>query len=157
MNKKSYTLTQSGVDKLNEELNHLKNVKRNENLLALKEAREQGDLSENADYSAARNEQAVIETRILEIQNILKNVNIISASVKNKDINIGNKVHLRFLDTMEEKNLHLVGILEADPFVDKISIESPIGQSIQGCKIGDKVVVKTETGKNFTVEILKIE
>jgi transcription elongation factor GreA len=157
MNKKSYTLTQSGVDKLNEELNHLKNVKRNENLLALKEAREQGDLSENADYSTARDEQAAIETRILEIQNILKNVNIISIPVKNKEINIGNKVFLRFLDTMEEKKLHLVGVLEADPFMNKISIESPIGQSIQGCKIGDQVVVKTETSKIFTVEIIKIE
>ncbi|MDV3205302.1 MAG: transcription elongation factor GreA [Weeping tea tree witches'-broom phytoplasma] len=157
MHKKNYKLTQSGMDKLTKELDYLTNVKRNENLESLKEAREQGDLSENADYSAARSEQIVIETRILEIKNILKNVQIINHSSENQEINIGNIVHLQFLDNMKERTLHLVGVFETDPFANKISIESPIGQGIQGHKIGDIVSIKTETNRNFKVKILKIE
>ncbi|MDO8168250.1 transcription elongation factor GreA [Candidatus Phytoplasma melaleucae] len=157
MHKKNYKLTQSGMDKLKKELDYLTNVKRNENLESLKEAREQGDLSENADYSAARSEQIVIETRILEIKNILKNVQIINHSSENQEINIGNIVHLQFLDNMKERTLHLVGVFETDPFANKISIESPIGQGIQGHKIGDIVSIKTETNRNFKVKILKIE
>ncbi|WP_323847742.1 MAG: transcription elongation factor GreA [Phytoplasma sp.] len=157
MNKKNYELTKLGVDKLKEELEYLKNVKRNENLEALKEAREQGDLSENADYSAARDEQAFIETRILEIQNILKNVKIIDTSNQNKDINIGKTVTIQFLHDMSKQTLHLVGFLEVNPFNHKISIESPIGQSLKGHKEGDQVLVKTETSKSFKVNILKVE
>ncbi|WP_341266537.1 transcription elongation factor GreA [Candidatus Phytoplasma fraxini] len=157
MNKKNYELTQSGIDKLKEELEYLKNVKRNENLEALKEAREQGDLSENADYSAARDEQAFIETRILEIQNILKNVKIIDTSNKNKEINIGKTVTIQFLHDNRQQTLHLVGFLEVNPFANKISIESPIGQSLKSHQEGDQVLVKTETGKSFQVNILKVE
>lgn len=156
-NKKNYELTQSGVDELKAELEHLINVKRHENLESLKEAREQGDLSENADYNAARDEQAFIESRILEIQNILKNVKIINTYSTNKEINIGKTVTLQFLDSMTEKTLHLVGVLEVNPFKNKISIESPIGQSIQGYQEGDQVLVKTELGKSFKVNILKVK
>ncbi|MFR0368010.1 transcription elongation factor GreA [Candidatus Phytoplasma palmae] len=157
MNNKMYYLTQAGIDKLKEELEYLKNVKRNENLESIREAREQGDLSENADYSAARNEQAIIESRILEIQNILKNAIIISTSSKNKEINLGKTVHLRFNHNMEEKILQLVGILEVDPFLNKISIESPLGQAIKGHNEGDEIMFKTETGKKIKVKILKVE
>ncbi|PQP79964.1 transcription elongation factor GreA [Candidatus Phytoplasma phoenicium] len=158
MNKKVFELTQTGVDKLKQELEYLKNVRRKENLVALKEAREQGDLSENADYSAARDEQAHIEARILEIQNILKNVKIIYTSSENKKIYIGKTVYLKFLNISEPNQLvNLVGALEADPFENKISIDSPLGQSLKGCEVGDQVLVKTEKGKNFKVEILKIE
>ncbi|MEZ0180099.1 transcription elongation factor GreA ['Camptotheca acuminata' phytoplasma] len=155
--KKNYELTQSGLDKLKEELDYLKNVKRNENLAAIKEAREQGDLSENADYSAARDEQVFIESRITEIKNILKNVQIIKTSDNNKEINIGKKVLIQFLDNMKEEYIQLVGVLEVNPFDNKISIESPIGQSLQGYKEGEQVLVKTETGKSFKVNILKVE
>ncbi|MBP3059180.1 transcription elongation factor GreA [Texas Phoenix palm phytoplasma] len=157
MDNKMYYLTQSGIDKLKEELEYLKNVKRNENLESIREAREQGDLSENADYSAARNEQAIIESRILEIQNILKNAIIINTSSKNKEINLGKTVHLRFNHNMEEKSLQLVGILEVDPSLNKISIESPLGQAIKGYREGDEVLFKTETGKKIQVTILKVE
>ncbi|MDV3198170.1 MAG: transcription elongation factor GreA [Vigna little leaf phytoplasma] len=157
MMKKIFELTQSGVDKLKDELYYLKNIRRKDNLEALKEAREQGDLSENADYSAARDEQAQIELRILEIQNILKNVKIINTSNQNKEIYIGKTIHLRFLNSDKTELIFLVGALEVDPFVNKISIESPLGQSLKGRKVGDQVLVKTETGKNFKVEILKVE
>ncbi|MDV3167031.1 MAG: transcription elongation factor GreA [Vigna little leaf phytoplasma] len=157
MMKKFFELTQSGVDKLKDELYYLKNIRRKDNLEALKEAREQGDLSENADYSAARDEQAQIELRILEIQNILKNVKIINTSNQNKEIYIGKTIHLRFLNSNKTELIFLVGALEVDPFVNKISIESPLGQSLKGRKVGDQVLVKTETGKNFKVEILKVE
>ncbi|MDC9031878.1 transcription elongation factor GreA [Columbia Basin potato purple top phytoplasma] len=157
MKTKNYELTKSGVDKLKEELEYLKNVKRNENLEALREAREQGDLSENADYRAARDEQSFIESRILEIQNILKNVKIIYASDQNKEIHIGKTVTLQFLDDMRQQTIYLVGIFEVNPFMNKISIESPMGQSLKGYKEGDQVVIKSDTGKTFKVKILKVE
>ncbi|WCA22449.1 transcription elongation factor GreA [Candidatus Phytoplasma oryzae] len=155
--KKVFELTETGVEKLKTELEYLKNTKRNENLEILKSSREYGDLRENAEYSSARDEQASIENRILKIQNILKNVKIIKNSDENKTVDIGKKVSLRFLNKMEDKILYLVGFLEADPFTNKISIDSPLGQSIRGANKGDIVLVRTETGKNFKVEILKIE
>ncbi|QTX02664.1 transcription elongation factor [Candidatus Phytoplasma luffae] len=157
MNQKKYELTQSGLDKLKSELDYLKNVKRNENLKALKEAREQGDLSENADYSAARNEQSFIESRILEIQNILKNVTIINASDGDGRINIGKKVWIKFHNDNKEQYLELVGVLEVDPFENKISMESPLGQSLKGHLEGDQISFKTDTGKIFNIEILKVD
>lgn len=105
MNNKIYELTQSGISKLKKELLFLKEVKRKENLEALKEAREQGDLSENADYDAARNEQALIEYRIAEIQNILKNVRVVKVS-KDKEIGIGKKISLELLSLGKKKKLN---------------------------------------------------
>lgn len=154
--KKQYELTQAGVDKLKEELEVLKDVKRAENLQALKEAREQGDLSENADYDAARNEQARIEARIAEIEVILKNVKIIRSNDDASSINIGKRVELKFVDKNQVHTYDLVGTIEADPRQGKISIESPLGKSIKGREKGEVVVVKSETGRNFTVEILNI-
>ncbi len=153
--KKIYELTQAGVDKLKEELKDLKDVKRKENLEALKEAREQGDLSENADYDAARNEQARIESRILEIETILKNLKIIKTS-DDSAVNIGKTIKLKFVEKNQEKEFQLVGTIEADPINGKISIESPLGKSIRGHEKGDVIMVKSETGKNFHVEILEI-
>ncbi|WP_334330970.1 transcription elongation factor GreA [Candidatus Phytoplasma prunorum] len=154
--KKIYELTQSGALKLKEKLKYLKEIKRIENLKALKEAREQGDLSENADYDAARNEQALIENNILEIQTILKNVKIIK-SLKNKEVNIGKIVELNFLENNIKKSFHLVGILETDPSLNKISIDCPLGKGIRGHQVGEKITIQSETGKNFQVEILKVE
>ncbi|CCV64275.1 Transcription elongation factor GreA [Alteracholeplasma palmae J233] len=153
--KKVYELTQAGVDKLKEELIELKDVKRKENLEALKEAREQGDLSENADYDAARNEQARIESRILEIDTILKNLKIIKTS-DDASVNIGKVVKLKFVEKNQIKEFHLVGTIETDPITGKISIESPLGKSIKGHEKGETVLVKSETGRNFHVEILEV-
>jgi transcription elongation factor GreA len=151
-----YQLTQEGVDKLKDELKELKEVKRAENLEALKEARAQGDLSENADYDAARNEQARIEARIAEIETILKNHKVIKATAEDTVI-IGKIVKIRFLDKNQEKEFHLVGSIEANPMAGKISIESPIGKAIKNHQKGDIVQVKSETGRIFSVEILEID
>ncbi len=154
--KKQYELTQSGLEALKSELTELKDVKRKENLEALKEAREQGDLSENADYDAARNEQARIEARILEIESIIKNVKIIKNNDDSSAVNIGKEVVLKFIEKDREMTYQLVGTIEADPIKGKISIESPLGKSIKGKEVGDVVTVKSETGKNFNVEIISI-
>jgi transcription elongation factor GreA len=161
-----YQLTQEGVDKLKSELQFLKEVKRPENIESLKEARAQGDLSENADYDAARNEQARIESRIQEIEIIIKNVKLIRKSAEDK-INIGKSVKVLFVDRNEEKTFDLVGSLEVDPLANKISVESAIGKALLDFArkkeetedknvIGSTVTVKTETGKIFDIKILEI-
>ncbi|CAP18433.1 Transcription elongation factor [Candidatus Phytoplasma mali] len=154
--KNIYELTKSGVLELKEQLHHLTEIRRIENLKILKEAREQGDLSENADYDAARNEQALIENEILKIKNILKKIKIIK-SLKNKEVNIGKLVELNFLEKNIKKSFYLVGILETDPSLNKISIDCPLGKGIRGHQVGDKITIQSETGKNFQVEILKVE
>lgn len=153
--KQTFQLTQEGVDNLKQELTYLKDVKRGENLEALKEARAQGDLSENADYDAARNEQARIEARIAEIENIIKNVKIIKTTSEDI-VNIGKTVSVRFLESDEVKEFYLVGSIEADPKARKISVESPIGKAMLNHTEGDVVEVKTETGRIFSIEILEI-
>ncbi len=153
--KQTFQLTQEGVDNLKQELTYLKDVKRGENLEALKEARAQGDLSENADYDAARNEQARIEARIAEIENIIKNVKIIKTTSEDI-VNIGKTVSVRFLENKEVKEFYLVGSIEADPRARKISVESPIGKAMLNHTEGDVVEVKTETGRIFSIEILEI-
>lgn len=154
--KQIFQLTQEGVDNLKQELTHLKDVKRGENLEALKEARAQGDLSENADYDAARNEQARIEARISEIENILKNVKIIKTTSEDI-VNIGKTVLVKFLASGETKEFYLVGTIEADPKLRKISVESPIGKAMLNKQEGDVVDVKTETGRIFQIEIVDIK
>lgn len=154
--KQLFQLTQEGVDNLNKELTHLKDVKRGENLEALKEARAQGDLSENADYDAARNEQARIEARIAEIENILKNVKIIK-STSEDIVNIGKTVTVRFVENNTQKEFYLVGSIEADPRLSRISIESPLGKAMLNKAEGDIVEVKTETGRIFEIEIVEIK
>ena len=153
--KQTFQLTQEGVDNLKLELSYLKDVKRGENLEALKEARAQGDLSENADYDAARNEQARIEARIAEIENIIKNVKIIKTTSEDI-VNIGKTVKVKFLASNEIKEFYLVGSIEADPKLRKISIESPIGRAMLNKNEGDVVEVKTETGRIFSIEIMEI-
>ena len=143
MTKRVYDLTEEGVLELQGELNYLKDVKRPENLQNLKEARAQGDLSENADYDAARTEQAQIEARIKEIEYILKNVRIIKATNDNV-VGMGKRVKLLF------------GHLQANPSKGTISIESPLGKAIRNRQVGDEVTVKSETGNIFTVKILEV-
>ena len=161
-----YQLTQEGVDKLKKELTNLKEVKRPENIEALKDARQQGDLSENADYDAARNEQARIEARINEIEVILKNVKLIKKTPEDK-INIGKSVKVLFVEKNEERVFHLVGSLEVDPKENKISVESAIGKGLIDFArkkeeeddknvIGSIVHIKTDSGKVFELKILEI-
>ena len=128
----TYQLTEQGFQNLKDELERLKDVDRKRNLDALKEARAQGDLSENADYDAARDEQARIEARVKEIEGILKNYEIIKEDTSNK-VNIGKTVVIKVGD-MEKETYKIVGSLEANPLEKRISNESPIGKGIIGSK-----------------------
>ena len=119
------------------------------------EARDKGDLSENADYDAARDDQARIEARIKEVESILKNYELIKEDHTNK-VNIGKTVELK-VGNLPKKIYTIVGSLEADPIRGKISNESPIGKGIIGAKKGQKVTVKTETGQEVEVKIIDVK
>ena len=152
---KQYKLTHQGLLDLQNEIERLKTEDRKRNLEALKEARAQGDLSENADYDAARDEQAQIESRIKEIEGILKDYEIIKEDRTNK-VNIGKRVVIQ-VGTLPEQEYSIVGSLEADPLNNKISNESPIGKGIIGSKKGATVTVKTETGREVQVKIIDVK
>ncbi|MDD3112852.1 MAG: transcription elongation factor GreA [Candidatus Izemoplasmatales bacterium] len=153
----TYKLTEQGYQKLKQELETLKDVDRKQNLEALKEARAQGDLSENADYDAARDEQARIEARIKEIENILKHSEIISNTNNSKTISIGKTVSIRFLSNDSIREFTIVGHLEANPLQGKISNESPIGKALIGRRRGQTIQYKAETGTEISVEVLDIK
>ncbi len=152
--KEEILLTAEGYAELEEELNDLRVNKRAENVQAIKEARSHGDLSENSEYDAARDEQAKIEARIQELEYKLENATIIDASDKSK-INVGCKVKILYVEDNEEDEYTIVGSLEADPFENKISNESPIGAAIIGAKVGDVVSVDAN-GSSYDVKILEI-
>ena len=146
-NTKEVYLTQEGLDKLKEELDYLKLEKRPEVISALKDARALGDLSENAEYDAARNEQAVIEARIKELETILENATVVdSSSITGKEVSIGTCVTVQFVEDDEEEVYTLVGTKEADVFENKISTKSPIAVAIMGKKVGEKATVKCDAG-----------
>lgn len=153
--KRVFELTQDGVDRLKDELIDLEENKRPQNLQQLKEAREQGDLSENADYDAARTEQSKIEARINEINNILKYAKIIRNSDKDT-IEIGKVVTIKYLDNNKTKKFRLVGTLEANPMLNKISVDSPIGKALIGLELGSQTTYKTQTNKTFHIEVVEI-
>ena len=147
-------LTAQGYADLEEELNDLRVNKRAENVQAIKEARSHGDLSENSEYDAARDEQAKIEARIQELEYKLEHAKIIDTNDKSK-VNVGCEVTLLYVDDNEEEKYSIVGSLEADPFENKISNESPIGLAIMGKKVGDVVPVSAN-GSSYNVKILNI-
>ena len=155
MSNKVY-LTNEGFLEIEEELNHLKDVKRPEVIKALKEARALGDLSENADYDAARNEQAQIEGRILELEKILETAEIIEKKDTDK-VGLGTTVVLRYLDEDDDETeeYRIVGSKETDPSNNKISNESPLAKAIFGAKAGDERTVDSPRGK-YRVEIVEI-
>ncbi len=154
--KKEIYLTKEGLNELKEELNFLVNVKRPNNINAIKEARALGDLSENADYDAARNEQAEIEGRIKKLESILENVTIIEDVATDK-VAIGTTVKISYVDDPEDTDQYrIVGSQEADPFESKISNESPIAQALIGHKVGDIVSVESPNGV-YEVEIKEIK
>lgn len=152
--KNTVYLTQEGLNDLKKELDNLINVRRPENIQAIKEARSLGDLSENAEYDAARNEQAQIEGRIQQLEKMLENVSIITEVTTDK-VGIGNTVSIKYVDDDEEDEYKIVGSQEADPFESKISNESPIAQAILSHKVGDVVTVESPNG-SYEVEITAI-
>lgn len=149
-----FELTAEGYLELETELNELKNVKRKEVITALKEARAMGDLSENADYDAARNDQAQIEARIKELEYKLEHSKIADTRKKGSNIGIGSVVTVQDEDGDEEE-YKLVSSVESDPFNNKISVESPIGMALSGHKTGDTVLVESPNG-GYNVKILKV-
>lgn len=153
-NEKELYLTEEGLKSIKDELEDLIQVKRPAVIVSLKEARAQGDLSENAEYDAARTEQAIVESRIKELEAMLENAVIIT-DVKTDVVSIGTKVTIEYVSDEEEETYSIVGSKEADPFTNKISNESPIATAILGKKVGDVVSVDSPNGK-YDVKIIKI-
>ncbi len=152
--KEEILLTADGYLELEEELNDLKLNKRSEVIKAIKEARSHGDLSENSEYDAARDEQAQLEARIQELEYKLEHAKIVDD--KNKDtVNVGTTVVIKYIDDDETEEYKIVGSLEADPFENKISNESPIGAAIMGKKVGEVISVASPNGA-YDVEIVSI-
>ena len=158
MEKNKTLLTEQGYQELKDELDDLINVKRPENIKAIKDARSLGDLSENADYDAARNEQAEIEGRIKQLEKLLENVEIIDMANQDKGtVGIGSTVSIKYMDDSDdEEEYQIVGSQEADPFAFKISNESPIAKALLSHKVGDVVSVDSPNGV-YQVEITSIK
>ena len=145
------------MDKLEEELQNLKVVRRKEVAQKIKEAREQGDLSENAEYDAAKDEQRDIEARIEDIEKILKNAEVVvEEEVELDKISIGCKVKILDVEENEELEYKIVGSTEANSLKGKISNESPVGKALLGAKIGDVVKVETHVGE-LEYKVLEIQ
>lgn len=154
MSNKIY-LTNEGFLEIEEELNYLKEVKRPEVIKALKDARALGDLSENADYDAARNEQAQVEGRIKELEILLEKAELIEKRDTDK-VGLGATVKIKYDDDDDDvEEYRIVGSKEADPSNNKISNESPLAKGIMGAKVGDKCTVESPNG-NYQVEVLEI-
>jgi len=147
MSDKKTVLTYAGLKDLQEELKIAKTIKRKEIAQKIKEARAQGDLSENAEYDAAKEEQAKLETRIAHVEKMLLNVSVIDEDDIDKDaVGLGSTVTVLDMDFKEEEKYTIVGSAEADPLAGKISNESPLGVAILGRKAGDIVEVETPGG-----------
>ncbi len=156
MEEKKNILTYEGLKKYEDELHELKVVKRKEVAQKIKEAREQGDLSENAEYDAAKDEQRDIETRIEELEKILKNVEVVAEEDVTSDrINIGCTVRIQDVEEGFEEEYSIVGSTEANSLENKISNESPVGKSLIGAAVGDEVAVMTPAGE-FKYKVLEI-
>ena len=146
-NAKQTILTDEGLKKLEEELEQLKTVTRKEVADKIKVALSFGDLSENSEYDEAKNEQALVESRIVQIETMLKNVKILDEDELTNDIvSVGSKIKLFDKEFNEEVDYQIVGSTEADPMSGRISDESPVGQSLIGHKVGDGVEVETPGG-----------
>ena len=157
MSEKKNLLTYEGLKKLEDELQDLKVVKRKQIAQKIKEAREQGDLSENAEYDAARDEQRDIEARIEQIEKILKNAEVVVEDEVDLDkINVGCKVKVLDVEFDEEEEFKIVGSSEANSLGGKISNESPVGKALLGAKVGDTVRVETQAGM-IEYKVLEIQ
>ena len=149
-------LTKEGYEDLKKELDELVTVKRPANIIAIKEARALGDLSENADYDSAKNEQAVIEGRIAKIEKMLENAKIIEEGATDT-VSLGSTVTIQYEDDEDETDEYkIVGSQEADPFMSKISNESPIARALLNRKVGDVVTVESPNG-TYQVKITEIK
>lgn len=155
MKKKEIFLTSEGYLDLENELHYLKTTKRNEVTQTLKDARALGDLSENSEYEQAREDQAKLEKRIVEIEFALEHATIIDKSDNDGKVGIGCEVELMYEDDDDTESYKIVGSQEADPFNNKISNESPIAAAIMGKKVGETVEVASPDGV-YSVKIVAI-
>lgn len=155
IDKKEVFLTAKGFTDIENELDELKRVKRPEIIKAIKEARALGDLSENADYHAAREEQAIIEGRIQELEYMVEHASIISEEASDT-VKIGTSVVIRYEGEDETEEYKIVGSTEADPFENKISNESPIAKALLGKKKGSKLMVESPNGQ-YEIELVDIK
>lgn len=154
---KVFPMTQAGKEKLEQELEQLKTVKRKEVVERIKIARSFGDLSENSEYDSAKEEQAFVEGRITTIENMIRNAKIIGEDETNSDsVSLGRSVTFVELPNGDEETYTIVGSAEADPFEGKISNDSPIAKSLLGKKVGDQVTVQTPGGE-MKVRIVTIK
>ncbi|MDQ1144940.1 MAG: transcription elongation factor GreA [Bacillus sp. (in: firmicutes)] len=154
---KVFPMTQAGKDKLVQEVEYLKSVKRKEVVERIKIARSFGDLSENSEYDSAKEEQAFVEGRITTLENMIRNAKIIAEGEMASDsVTLGSSVTFVELPDGEEETYTIVGSAEADPFEGKISNDSPIAKSLIGKKVGDQVSVQTPGGE-MNVRIVSIK
>lgn len=154
---KSYYMTEDGKKKLEEELEYLKTDRRQEVVERIKVARDFGDLSENSEYDAAKDEQAFVETRIVQVEQMIRNAVIIENDNQNPNVvGLGKSVTFKELPDEDEETYLIVGSAEADPFEGKISNDSPMAKAMIGKEVGDVVNVPTPGGE-FEVEILKVD
>lgn len=157
MASKQIIVTDEGLQKLKEELEFLKNEKRKEVVEAIRVALSFGDLSENSEYDEAKNEQAKVEGRIAELEEMLKHVTVIDDSkVSTDEVNVGARVRVLDEEWEEEVEYSIVGSTEADPMQNKISDQSPIGMALIGAKVGDTVEAETPGG-SVKMKILQID
>ena len=152
--KKTFDLTQEGLEQVKAELDKLRLEDRPRIIQAIKDARAQGDLSENAEYDAARDEQAKTEARIKELEYIVENANVIEAV--DGEVSIGTTVTVQFVDDDEEEVYKIVGTTEVDVDNNMISKESPIGEALYGHKEGEVVTVNLPNGGGYEIKIAKI-
>lgn len=154
---KSYYMTQEGKKKLEDELHYLKTDRRQEVVERIKVARGFGDLSENSEYDAAKDEQAFVESRITQVEKMIRNAVIIENDNEDPNIvSLGKSVTFTELPDGEEETYQIVGSAEADPFEGKISNDSPIAKSLLGHEVGEEVTVATPGG-DMQVKITKVE
>ena len=153
-NGKEVYLTATGLEELKKELDYLKTTKRPEVIDSLRDARALGDLSENAEYDAAREAQREVEGKIVQLEAMIENAIVIEETDKNK-VSIGTTVKIKYVDDDEEEEYAIVGSQEADPFANKISNESPIAKAIIGKEKGTIVTVESPNG-NYDIEIIDI-
>ncbi|MCL6616350.1 MAG: transcription elongation factor GreA [Anoxybacillus ayderensis] len=154
---KTYPMTQEGKQKLENELEQLKTVRRKEVVERIKIARSFGDLSENSEYDAAKDEQAFVESRIQMLENMIRNAKIIEEDLESTDVvSLGRTVTFIELPDGEEESYTIVGSAEADPFEGKISNDSPIAKSLIGRRVGEEVTVHTPGG-DMVVKIVAVK
>ncbi len=153
---KVFPMTEEGKQKLEQELEHLKSVKRKEVVERIKIARSFGDLSENSEYDSAKEEQAFVEGRITTLENMIRNAKIIVEDAATNAVSLGKSVTFVELPDGDEETYTIVGSAEADPFEGKISNDSPIARSLMGKQVGDQVNVQTPGGE-MQVKIVSIK